>query len=1094
MAMHCRSCQADNPPEARFCMQCGAALGQSAPPSPAERESRDYTPRHLAEKILTSRSALEGERKQVTVLFADVKSSVELSGALDPEEWHRVLDGFFQILAEGVHRFEGTVNQYTGDGIMALFGAPIAHEDHAQRACYAALHLRDRLRDYTEELKRERGLVFSVRMALNSGDVVVGKIGDDLRMDYTAQGLVVGLAARLQELCDSGQVYASEHVARLVSGYFELRDLGVFKLKGVAEPVGCFELSGIGALRSRFDLSRARGLSRFVGRADEMATLEEALAESLEGRGSVVGVVGDAGVGKSRLCFEFTEKCRARGIAVYQGQAVSYGRSVPLVPIRRLMQSFFGVDEAESESEARRKIAGTLVLLDDAFRESLPLLLDLLGNPDPARPLPPMEPATRQRRALQFLRDLVRARSRHEPAVLFLEDLHWFDPGSEELLEALLDGAEGTRTLVLVNFRPEFRAAWMKRESYRDVALEPLGPETTAELLRALLGEDPSVLPLVERIQQRTAGNPLFTEEVVRSLAEGGALRGERGRYRLAAEASAIEVPESVQALLVARIDRLPEEAKSLLQTAAVVGETSTYGVLERATGLESEELDRRLEVLQRAGLLYEAALYPERELAFAHPLAQEVAYRSQLKEVRQRTHALVAEALEALSPEQVEARASLLARHWDEAGEALRAVRWYERAASSGREWQAASLLHSWQRALELLRELPETPETAALRVRACIGVLFAGWRVVIPEETARQVFDEGTDVATRLGDEASRVELNSAFALLRSLQGDSAAQFVLLNEALSWVTHETALPTWASIHQRLSWTYLMAGDPTRGLEYCERGLSRCDDDWRAAGHVGGYGSYAALLAQRGLALGEMGRVEEGLRDVERALQLARAEEDQLLDMLASSFASTVHVLRGDLDPALAHATRCFEVGQEMGSATWRIYGIAYMIRAHIERGEWSDALDHVRRVLETSRQAGIRWSPFNAVYQATALLGAGEREEAGKTLEEARRLARETGAPITGLEALYAARVSHAVGAIDPSPDDADLAEVLAGMERAGRRAMVPIVHLELAERARQRGDEQRRRTELERARGLFEELGLTLRVRAVDEALAS
>jgi class 3 adenylate cyclase/tetratricopeptide (TPR) repeat protein len=1092
--MHCDSCRSDNPPEARFCMQCGGALEEAAPPSPAEREPRDYTPRHLAEKILTSRGALEGERKQVTVLFADVKSSVELSSALDPEEWHRVLDGFFQILAEGVHRFEGTVNQYTGDGIMALFGAPIAHEDHAQRACYAALHLRDRLRDYTEELKRERGLAFSVRMALNSGDVVVGKIGDDLRMDYTAQGLVVGLAARLQELCESGQVYASEHTAQLVSGYFELRDLGAFRLKGVAEPVGCFELSGVGALRSRFDLSRARGLSRFVGRAHEMASLEAELTAALEGRGGVVGVVAEAGVGKSRLCFEFIEKCRARGIAVYQGQAVSYGKSVPLVPIRRLMQSFFGVDEAEGESEARRKIAGTLVLLDDVFRESLPLLLDLLGAPDPARPLRPMDPGARQRRTLQFLKELVRARSRQEPGVLFLEDLHWFDPASEELLEALIDSAEDTRTLVLANFRPEFRAAWMERESYRSIALEPLGPETTAALLRALLGEDPSVLPLFERIQQRTAGNPLFTEEVVRSLAEGGVLRGERGRYRLAAEASAIEVPESVQALLAARIDRLPEEAKSLLQTAAVVGETSTMGVLERATGLESEELDRRVEVLQHAGLLYEAALYPERELAFAHPLTQEVAYRSQLKEVRQRTHALVAEALEALSPEQVEARASLLARHWDEAGEALRAARWYERAASSGREWQAASLLHSWERALELVRELPETPETAALRVRACIGVLFSGWRLVIPEETAQQVFDEGTEVAGRLGDDASRVELNSAFALLRSLHGDFGAQLVLLDEALSWVTDATELPTWASIHQRLGWTYLMAGDPTRGLDYCERGLARCGDDWRAAGHVGGYSSYGTLLAQRGLALGEMGRVEGGLRDVERALQLARAEEDQLLDMLASSFACEVHVLRGDLDTALAHATRCFEVGQEMGSGTWRIYGIAYMIRAHVERGEWSDALDHVRRALEASQETGIRWSPFNSVLRATALLGAGEREEAGKAIEEARRLARETGAPITGLEALYAARVSHALGTPDASPDDADLTEVLAGMKQAGQQAMVPLVHLELAERARQRGDEQRGRAELQLAGRLFREMGLTRRVQAVDDALAS
>ena len=348
MTVRCQSCRADNPPAARFCNQCGGALEQAAEPPPTERGPRDYTPRHLAEKILTSRSALEGERKQVTVLFADVKSSVELSGALDPEEWHRVLDGFFQILAEGVHRFEGTVNQYTGDGIMALFGAPIAHEDHAQRACYAALHLCDRLRDYTEELKRERGLVFSVRMALNSGDVVVGKIGDDLRMDYTAQGHAVGLAQRLEQLAEPGKVLLTEDTGRLVRGYFAVRDLGAARVKGHAEPIRILELVGVGAMRTRLDVSRARGFSKFVGRATEMAVLESALERATAGQGQVVGVVGEAGVGKSRLCSEFVERCRARGLAANEGRAVAHGKNIPFLPILQVIRAYFGIASVDA--------------------------------------------------------------------------------------------------------------------------------------------------------------------------------------------------------------------------------------------------------------------------------------------------------------------------------------------------------------------------------------------------------------------------------------------------------------------------------------------------------------------------------------------------------------------------------------------------------------------------------------------------------------------------------------------------------------------------------------------------------------------------
>jgi class 3 adenylate cyclase len=300
--------------------------GAEVATSPPARDPLSYTPKHLAEKILTSRSALEGERKQVTVLFADVKGSMDLAEQADPEEWHKIMDRFFAILSEGVHRFEGTVNQFTGDGIMALFGAPIAHEDHARRACYAALYLRDELRRYADDLRRKAALNFSVRIGLNSGEVVVGKIGDDLRMDYTAQGHTVGLAARMEQLAEPGRVYLTEETTKLVSGFFRLHDLGPFELKGASTAVRVYELEGVTALRTSIEVSRSRGFSRFVGRADEMAALEAALGRAIEGNGQVVGVVAEAGTGKSRLCYEFAERCRARGIKVYDGHGVAQGR------------------------------------------------------------------------------------------------------------------------------------------------------------------------------------------------------------------------------------------------------------------------------------------------------------------------------------------------------------------------------------------------------------------------------------------------------------------------------------------------------------------------------------------------------------------------------------------------------------------------------------------------------------------------------------------------------------------------------------------------------------------------------------------------
>src|SRR2546423_5395911 len=477
--MRCPACSSENRASARFCGDCGQPLGEivscakcgaktsaaqkfcdaCAEPITAERRSpprdpRSYTPPHLAEKILTSRSALEGERKHVTVLFADVRGSMDLAETVDAEEWHRILDRFFAILSEGIHRFEGTINQFTGDGVMALFGAPIAHEDHAHRACYAALALAEELAEYSSELRRTRGLNFSVRMGLNSGEVVVGKIGDDLRMDYTAQGRTVGLAARVEKLAAPDRAYLTDATAQLVAGYFRLRELGEFAIKGVRDPVRLYDLEGVGPMRTRLDVSRARGFSRFVGRESESRVLDEALDGALAGRGNVIGVVADAGVGKSRLTHEFATRCRARGAVVFEAHGVAHGKTVPLLPVLELLRSYFGIGERDDDAEARRKIAGTLVLLDESFQSELPLVFDYLGVGDSERPAPRMDPDARSRYIFAIIQRVLEARSRREPSAIVLEDLHWIDGATEAFIANLVDAIRDTRTVVVVNFRP----------------------------------------------------------------------------------------------------------------------------------------------------------------------------------------------------------------------------------------------------------------------------------------------------------------------------------------------------------------------------------------------------------------------------------------------------------------------------------------------------------------------------------------------------------------------------------------------------------------------------------------------------------------
>jgi len=493
----CPSCGATNPPAAKHCDSCGHALAG------AEPIAAPQPPEHLAEKIRAGRAALEGERKQVTVLFADVIGSMELAEQSDPEEWRRIMDRYFSILCEGVHRFEGTVDKFTGDGVMAIFGAPIAHEDHARRACYAALHLQHELAAYAAELRRARGLGFSVRMGLNSGEVVVGAIGEDLAMEYTALGHTVGLAQRIEQLAEPGKVYLTQHTASLVEGYLALSDLGEFQLKGSSAALGVHELTGVGAARGRLDVQRGRGFSRFVGRDEELAMLESALEHASAGEGQVIGVVGEAGVGKSRLCHEFAERQRAKGVTVYHVAAQAHAKSVPLVPVLQYLRSLFEITEQDSERTARERIAGKLLLLDVGFDEDLPLIFDFLAVPDPLRPAPRMDPEARQRQLLAFMKRLTHAQSAREPVVMVGEDLHWLDPASEVFLANRVEAVQGTRSLTVLNFRPEYRAPWMSRSYYRQIALAPLGAEATEALLGDLLGSDPSLDGLAELIRER---------------------------------------------------------------------------------------------------------------------------------------------------------------------------------------------------------------------------------------------------------------------------------------------------------------------------------------------------------------------------------------------------------------------------------------------------------------------------------------------------------------------------------------------------------------------------------------------------------------
>ncbi|HTO09395.1 MAG TPA: adenylate/guanylate cyclase domain-containing protein [Myxococcota bacterium] len=642
-------------------------------------EPRAYTPKHLADKILRDKSALEGERKQVTVLFVDVKDSTRLAARVDAEQWHGILDRFFTLLADAIHRFEGTINQYTGDGVMALFGAPIAYEDHAQRACHAALAICEEVREFAAGLRRATGLRFSVRVGMNSGEVIVGAIGDDLRMDYTAQGHTVNLAARMQQQAAAGRAYLTGHTAALVDAYFELEPVGRMRVKGVSGLVRTYALAGTGRARARIEASRARGFSALVGRESEARALDRALERASSGDGRTVCVVGAPGVGKSRLCHDALERWRGPKIAIASAHCPAHGRTLALTVLRELLRSFFDISPGEKPSVSRKLVKAQLRFVRSADEGDHALVHNFLGLASPRDPLPALPAAARRERLFALACALVQARAAREPTVLLLDDVQWIDAESESFLARLVDAVGFTRSLLLLTARPEYEAPWLAASQLERLELAPLSEAATESLLRSLLGDDPSLAGLCALVTARAAGNPLFAEEIVQSLLDQGVLARERHGMRLVREAGDILIPVTVQSLLSARVDALPASAKRALQVAAVVGKSFAEPVLRVVLADAAGDLPEALAVLQRADLVRADG---DGRYAFKHPLTQEVAYGSLLQEPRAARHEAVARALQDLYHDRLGEHADLIAHHWEAAGKRHESYRWRRLAA----------------------------------------------------------------------------------------------------------------------------------------------------------------------------------------------------------------------------------------------------------------------------------------------------------------------------------------------------------------------------------------------------------------------------
>jgi class 3 adenylate cyclase/tetratricopeptide (TPR) repeat protein len=1080
----CAQCNQLNPSGSRFCNGCGAKLGDlaEAGPQPRFASPEAYTPKHLAEKILTSKSALEGERKQVTVLFADLKGSMELLADRDPEEARKILDPVLEHMMEAVHRYEGTVNQVMGDGVMALFGAPLAHEDHAVRACYAALRMQESVEKYAEEVRRSHGAVVKIRIGLNSGEVVVRAIGSDLHMDYTAVGQTTHLAARMEQLADPGTIVITSDTLALATGYVEVKSLGPVSVKGLAASVEIYEVTGAGPARTRLEAGVRRGLTRFVGRDAELEQLYRALQLASDGHGQVLAVVGEAGVGKSRLVYEAIHSRPPQEWLVLQAAAVSYGKATSYLPIIGLLRQYFKIEDRDDLREIREKVTRRSAALDEGARSTIPALLALLDVPVDDPTWPTLAPADRRQRTIDAVKRLLLRQAREQPLMVIVEDLHWIDGETQAVLDTLVDALGSSRLLLLANYRPEYHHAWGSKTSFGQIRLDALPAASADGLLNALLGDDPALGPLKQLLVKR--GNPFFLEETVRTLVETKALVGERGRYRLMKPVQAIQMPATVQAILAARIDRLPAEDKSLLQVASVVGKDIPFALLRAVAELPDETLRRQLDRLQAAEFLEETAFFPNLEYAFKHALTHEVAYGALLHERRRHLHARIVDVSELLFRDRMDEQIERLAHHALQGALRDKAVDYLRRAGRKAAARSALPHARSWfEQALTVLQGLPETPSTLALAVEIRIELrpilaLLGDVRGMLERLREAEI------LAERLNDDGRRGRVSALVVLASTLVGDLDEALVAGARALEIAGRLGDLRLRLLTTTFLVQTHYYRGDYGHAIELANNNLAALPSDWvyeqlGVSVPVSIYDRYWLVLS-----LSEFGQFAEAARREAEALQLAEPTHHTFAVGLAHWAASKLHLLKGDWTKArvrlehgiatLRGANITLSLPRAVAASAWVLAQVGATTEALTRLREGEELLNH-----EVARGIADRHGEaYHSLGHASLLLG---------HLDEAQHLgghALESSFAQPG----FAAHARHLLGDIATYPErfnansgEAHYRQALKLAEPRGMRPLIAHCHLGLGKLYRRTGKREEAKEHLATATTMYREMDM-------------
>ena len=954
--MICPSCQRENPVHAAFCDQCGARLETGCPncgelnrhgakfcrrcgqtisepvttPAatiPGVPTPDTYVPKYLAEKILATRHKLEGERKQVTVLFADIRGSTKILEGVDPEEGQKLIDPVLRIMMDAVHRYEGTVNQVLGDGVMALFGAPLAHEDHALRACYAALAMQDDMRRYRHKLGQSEEAGVQIGVGINSGEVVVRSIDNDLNIDYSALGHTTHLAARMQELSGPGEALISASTLRQVEGFVQIQPLGPTPVKGVSQAVEVYSVIGATSARTRVQAGAARGLTPLVGRSTEIEIFKKLVEHVTAGHGQILAMIGEPGMGKSRLVHEFSRHQLPPGWLVLEAASVSYGKATPYFPIVEMFRHYFDIGAWQQTEEIRERVVAHLLELDSTLKDTIPPVLSLLGalpeentltrqNGRQQMPRADIEevisrfnfldPQQRRRHTLDAVKRICIRESQRQNLLLVFEDLHWIDHETQAFLDALVDSVPMARLMLLVNYRPEYNHAWSKKSFYTQLRVDPLQISNTEELLSKLVGSNPDLGPLKRLLVKRTEGNPFFAEESVMSLVETGVLAGEKGAYRPALKIDTLLIPNTVQNVVADRIDHLPLEEKHLLQTAAVIGVVVPFELLQAVSDLPDEQVFEYLAHLKSAEFIYESNLFPKLEYTFKHALTNEVAYGALLRDRRNQLHGKIVMVLESSAKESLQEHIETLAHHafhgeiWEKAVFYLR-----EAGAKAVSRSSFRNAVLYFEQALEALRHLPNSSDN----LTRGIDLRFDARNTLFVLNEFKRGFEhleKAKQSAIALHDEERLGKLLTWMTAHWNLAGNSEQAMITGKEALEHTKGHENIDSNIVAHNWLGVAYHNLGRFRDSIDELKTALSLIPEKrkYEFLGTPGIVSVNCKTWLIRGLA--QIGNFTETARYGDEAIQTATERDHPLSIVFAYYAVGAVALIRGEFDKAI--------------------------------------------------------------------------------------------------------------------------------------------------------------------------------------------